>query len=62
MNAGKRDKLYGIINGVLGITGEGITVQDLLAEVGGKIKPYISAAADSIDFTSASRVLSNSIS
>lgn len=54
MNAGKRDKLYGIINGVLGITGEGITVQDLLAEVGGKIKPYISAAADSIDFTSAS--------
>ena len=53
MSEKKRDNMYKLINGVLGLTGSEDTVETYLTMFGDMIKPYIEAAADSIDFTSA---------
>lgn len=55
MDVEKRELTYKLINGVLKSSGDGeTTIQSILAEITEGIKPYIEAAADKMDMTSAS--------
>ncbi len=55
MDSDKRELTYKLVNGILKSTGDGnTTMQSLLSSITDQIKPYIEAAADKIDFSSAS--------
>lgn len=53
MNEKKRDRAYKLVNGVMSVAGADGTVQSYLAGIGDKLQPYLGAAADKIDFSSA---------
>ena len=46
MNASERARAYKLVNGILSFSGNDGTVDDLLIQLGGKLKPYLEAAAD----------------
>lgn len=55
MNASERDRAYKLVNGIIKATGGSKTIQDYLTTFADKMKPYLEAASDKMDFSASAQ-------